>query len=72
MNPRLRAHINQIEGPEEGPRCTGLCTLTDLVRCRFMVELKNGTRICKVGNNPCNHRVLSDDPEDEGYWRKEE
>ena len=69
MNPELRDHLNIMEGKDEGRSATGLCTHSMIpTRCRFMVELPNGTRICKVGSNPCEYRALSDDPEDVGFW----
>ena len=73
MNQKLREYLNIREGTTEGTGATGLCYHSMMpFRCRFMVELPNGTRICKVGSNPCNYRELSDDPEDIGFWNPEE
>ena len=73
MNPELRNYLNIREGKDEGIHASGLCNHSILpTRCRFMVELPNGTRICKVSSNPCNYRVLSDDPEDIGFWNPED
>ena len=73
QNPKLRQYLDIREGKDEGKGSSGICTHSMLpTECRFMVELPNGTQICKVSSNPCNYRILSNDPEDIGFWNPEE